>query len=108
DDVLEIVDLKYGKGVQVDAEGNPQLRLYALGAYNEFGALYDFQTVRMTIVQPRLDHVSTEELSLDELLAWGEIIKPIYQQANEGMGKFKARQHCLFYKVSRTCLSSLA
>src|SRR5690606_17957678 len=52
DDVLEIIDLKYGKGVQVDAENNPQLRLYALGAYNEFGALYDFQTVRMTIVQP--------------------------------------------------------
>jgi len=103
DDVLEIIDLKYGKGVQVDAEGNPQLRLYALGAYNEFGALYDFQTVRMTIVQPRLDHVSTEELSLDELLAWGERIKPIAQQAYEGKGEFKAGPHCRFCKARRTC-----
>ena len=103
DDVLEIIDLKYGKGVQVSAENNPQLRLYALGAYNEFGALYDFQTVRMTIVQPRLDHVSTEELSLDELLAWGESIKPIAQQAYEGKGEFKAGPHCRFCKARRTC-----
>ena len=103
DDVLEIIDLKYGKGVQVSAENNPQLRLYALGAYNEFGTLYDFQTVRMTIVQPRLDHVSTEELTLDELLEWGEQIKPIAKQAYEGKGEFKAGDHCRFCKARRTC-----
>src|SRR5690606_19680602 len=103
DGLLEIVDLKYGKGVAVSAEGNPQLRLYALGAVNEFSALFDFERIRTTIVQPRLDSVSSEELTLDELLEWGESIKPIAQQAYEGKGEFKAGPHCRFCKARRTC-----
>lgn len=103
DDVLEIIDLKYGKGVQVDAEGNPQLRLYALGAYNQFGMIYNFDRVRMTIVQPRLDHVSTEKLSLKELLQWGEEIKPIAQKAFKGEGEFNPGPHCRFCKARRSC-----
>ena len=55
-DVIEVIDLKYGKGVKVDAVGNPQLRLYGLGAAMLFGDIYDLNTVRMTIIQPRLDH----------------------------------------------------
>ena len=103
DDVLEIVDLKYGKGVPVSAENNPQLRLYALGAVNEFSVLFDFERIRTTIVQPRLDSVTSEELTLDELLEWGEQIKPIAQQAYEGKGEFKAGDHCRFCKARRTC-----
>lgn len=52
---IEVIDLKYGKGVKVEAKNNPQLRLYGLGASALFGDLYDFETVRMTIIQPRLD-----------------------------------------------------
>lgn len=100
---LEIVDLKYGKGVPVSAEDNPQLRLYALGAYNEFGFLYDFEAIRTTIVQPRLDRISTEELTVDELLQWGERIKPLAEKAFKGEGEFKAGSHCRFCKARHTC-----
>jgi hypothetical protein len=72
DDTIEIIDFKYGKGVRVDAKDNSQMRLYALGAFEIFGDLYDFDKVVMTIVQPRLDHVSTEELTVDELLTWAQ------------------------------------
>lgn len=103
DEAIEIVDLKYGKGVKIDAEGNPQLRLYALGAYNQFGALYDFDKVRVTIVQPRLDHISSEELTVEELLKWGEEIKPIAQKAFKGEGEFNPGPHCRFCKARRSC-----
>ena len=74
---IEVIDLKYGKGVKVDAVGNPQLRLYGLGAAALFGDIYDFDRVRMTIIQPRLDHISTEELSLADLQTWAEeVVKP--------------------------------
>ena len=69
---IEVIDLKYGKGVKVDAPGNPQLRLYALGAAALFGDIYEFDTARYTIIQPRLSHISTEEISLEDLLRWGE------------------------------------
>lgn len=69
---LQIHDLKYGRGVQVDAEQNEQLQLYALGALEQFGMLYDFETVRLFIHQPRLNHVSEWALTVEELLAFGE------------------------------------
>lgn len=71
DEAIEVIDLKYGKGVPVSAEGNPQTRLYGLGAINTFDALYDFSKVRMTIIQPRLASTSTEELTVEELVEWG-------------------------------------
>lgn len=68
---LEIVDLKYGLGVRVEAQGNPQLRLYAVGALEAFGDLLGVvETVRCTVFQPRLDHVDSEELPAEELRAW--------------------------------------
>lgn len=74
---IEVIDLKYGKGVKVDAISNPQLRLYGLGAAALFGDIYDFTRVRMTIIQPRLDHISTEEMSLTDLRTWAEeVVKP--------------------------------
>lgn len=72
DGVIHVVDLKYGKGVRVDAEGNSQMLLYALGAYNERSAICDIRKARMVIVQPRLDHISEAEINIAELLKWGE------------------------------------
>ncbi|EHP9581439.1 DUF2800 domain-containing protein [Salmonella enterica subsp. houtenae serovar 50:g,z51:-] len=69
---LQIHDLKYGKGVRVDAEQNEQLQLYALGALEQFSMLYDFETVRLFIHQPRLNHVSEWALTVEELRAFGE------------------------------------
>ena len=72
---LHIVDLKYGVGNKVDAINNPQLRLYALGAIQQWGFEHGIESVSMTIVQPRLDHISTETLKVEELLEWGEWVK---------------------------------
>lgn len=103
DGILEVIDLKYGKGVPVSAIENTQMRLYALGAYdiNEF--LYDVKSVRMTIVQPRLDSISTDEMSLEELLDWGEEIKPIAQRAFRGEGECTPCDYCNFCKARHTC-----
>lgn len=100
---LEVVDLKYGKGVRVEAQGNSQMMLYALGALHEYGWLYNAGRVRMTIVQPRLDNVSTSELSEDGLLFWGQKVKRIAEKAFEGRGDFRPGGHCRFCKARATC-----
>lgn len=101
---IEVIDLKGGRGVRVDAHDNPQMRLYALGAVNGFGMLYDIEKVTMTIIQPRLDSISTDEISLDELLEWGEmIVKPKAEMAFKGEGEYKASDHCRFCKVKAIC-----
>lgn len=92
---LEIIDLKYGKGVEVSAVDNPQLRLYALGAYEAFDMLYGFDTVEMTIYQPRLDNISSENISVAELLEWGESVKKAAQLANDdSVIECVAGKHC--------------
>lgn len=103
DKYFEIVDLKYGKGVPVSAINNSQMRLYALGMYEAFGYLYGADEVRMTIVQPRLDSVSTETISVDELLSWGEEVKKKAKIAFKGEGEFCAGSHCRFCKARNTC-----
>lgn len=103
DGILEVIDLKYGKGVPVSAIENTQMRLYALGAYDVNEFLYDVKSVRMTIVQPRLDSVSTDEMALEELLDWGEEIKPIAQRAWEGVGECTPCDYCNFCKARHTC-----
>lgn len=103
DGILEVIDLKYGKGVPVSAVENTQMRLYALGAYDVNEYLYDIKTVRMTIVQPRLDSVSTDEMALEELLDWGEGIKPIAQRAFNGEGECTPCDYCNFCKARHTC-----
>lgn len=103
DGILEVIDLKYGKGVPVSAVENTQMRLYALGAYDVNEFLYDIKTVRMTIVQPRLDSVSTDEMALEELLDWGEDIKPIAQRAWDGIGECMPCDYCNFCKARHTC-----
>ena len=104
DGILEVIDLKGGVGVKVHAEGNPQMRLYALGALNGYGFLYHIDTVQMTIVQPRLDHLSTDEMTAEALLEWAENeVKPKAELAFNGFGEFLPGPHCRFCKVSATC-----
>lgn len=104
DNTLDIVDLKYGKGVVVSAEDNPQMKLYALGALNLFDSLYDIQRVRMTICQPRLENISTYEISAEELENWAETeLRPKAQLAINGEGEFLPGEHCRFCRARFTC-----
>ncbi|NTW70648.1 MAG: DUF2800 domain-containing protein [Eubacteriaceae bacterium] len=101
---LHVVDLKYGKGVVVSAERNPQMMLYALGALSLFEMLYDIEKVSMTIIQPRVDNFSTYEISVDELLAWAEEeLKPKALLASTGGGEFCAGDHCRFCRARNQC-----
>jgi len=104
DDTLEVIDFKYGKGVQADASGNPQLRLYALGSYLLLGSLYDFTKVKTVVFQPRLNHVDSEELALDTLLDWAEnYVKPRAKLAYAGEGEFVVGDYCRFCKAGAHC-----
>lgn len=102
-DTLYITDFKYGKGVPVSAEDNPQMKLYALGAYLEYSFLYPIKNVKLAIIQPRLDSISEFELSIEELLAWGESIKPIAQKAFDGEGDYVPGEHCKFCRAKSQC-----
>ena len=104
DGVLEIIDFKGGRGVRVDANRNPQLMLYALAGLLEFDPLYDIHTVRMSIVQPRLNNTSTFEITPEELLRWAETkVAPTARLAIEGKGEYQAGEHCRFCKARFTC-----
>jgi len=104
DGIMEVIDLKYGKGVAVTAYGNPQIRLYALGSWAEYSFLYDIQEVRMTIVQPRLDSITTESMTVDELVKWAEeTVRPAALLADAGKGDFQAGEHCRWCKVKGNC-----
>lgn len=104
DDVLTIIDLKYGVGILVEAEKNPQMMCYALGALQLFDGIYDINKVSMTIFQPRREHISTFEITKEELLKWADtILAPTAQLAASGGGEFKAGAHCQFCKVKATC-----
>lgn len=100
---LHVCDLKYGKGVPVSAVGNPQMRLYALGALVAYGMLFDIHTVKMAIIQPRLDEISEDAMPVEELIAWGESIKPIAQLAFKGEGDYSPGDHCRFCKAKSVC-----
>lgn len=104
DDMIEIIDLKYGKGVPVYADNNPQTKLYGLGAWLMYGLLYDIKTIRMTIIQPRLESVTSEDISLEKLLYWADIIiRPAGIKAWYGLGETKAGKHCQFCKAKIDC-----
>jgi hypothetical protein len=101
---LHVVDLKYGRGVVVSAEKNPQMMLYALGALSLFDMLYDIKKVSMHIVQPRIDNFSTYEIAVDELLTWAEEeLKPKALLASTGGGEFCAGDHCRFCRAKNQC-----
>jgi len=105
-DMLDVVDYKHGKGVAVLAEGNGQLRLYALGALKMYEPIYGdaIKNVRMSIVQPRTNGEPTvETMSVEELREWGETIKPLAQQAYSGFGVFNPGDHCRFCRGKAQC-----
>lgn len=104
DGVLEVIDLKYGKGVPVSAYNNPQIRLYGLGAWWGYNYLYGINEVHMTIIQPRLDSVSTDIMSLQDLLDWADqVVKPAAVLAFAGEGDFCSGDHCRWCKVKGNC-----
>ena len=103
DGVLNLDDLKYGKGIKVEAPENTQLMLYGLGALKKFELMYDIHTLKLTIFQPRLDHVSSWIISVKDLLAWGEKIKPIAKKAYKGEGEQNSGDWCKWCKVKNHC-----
>lgn len=104
DGTMEVCDLKYGKGVPVSADNNKQMMLYALGAISEFSFLYDIEKVRMTIIQPRLDNISTFEVTVEDLVKWAEeYVRPRAELAIKGEGEFCAGDHCRFCRAKSVC-----
>lgn len=102
--LLNIVDLKYGAGIEVSADHNPQMMLYALGALEIFDGIYDIDTVRMTIYQPRKSNISIFEMPKDELLKWAETeLTPKAQLAYDGQGEFHCGEWCRFCKAKAEC-----
>lgn len=94
DKKLHIIDLKYGKGVPIQAEGNPQMRLYALGALETYDFLYDIEEIDMCIFQPRIDNIDDAVMTAAELRAWGEEIRPAAEKAFSGTEEYCAGNHC--------------
>lgn len=102
--ILRLSDLKYGKGVPVYADDNPQLKLYALGAYKEFSHIFDIDVIEINIYQPRLDNISTWGISVADLLDWAEnVLKPKAKLAYEGEGDFNPGKGCLFCRAKGVC-----
>mgnify|MGYP000141027797 FL=1 len=109
DGMAEVIDYKHGLGVLVSAEteefgGNPQLMCYCLGVIQMFDGIYDIDTVKMAIYQPRRDNISIHTMTKSELLRWAdEVLAPTAQLALKGEGEFKAGSHCQFCKAKATC-----
>ena len=103
-DTLTIIDYKYGVGVAVSAVDNPQMKLYALGALNDYGIALDVSRVEMHIYQPRINNISVDSLNVDELLEWAEkSVKPTADKACKGKGQYKAGEHCKFCPHAGRC-----
>ena len=104
DGKLHIVDFKYGQGVLVEAENNPQMKLYALGALELYDALYDITKVSMTIFQPRRANVNTWTVPVEELKAWAENeLKPKALMAYNGEGEYVPGEWCTFCRAAVRC-----
>ena len=103
-DTLTIIDYKYGQGVTVSAVDNPQMKLYALGALNDYGIALDVARVEMHIFQPRINNISRDSLTVEELTTWAEkTVKPIAQKAIKGKGAYEPGEHCRFCPHSGRC-----
>lgn len=105
DNTCHIIDLKYGRNVPVSAVGNTQLRLYALGAISTYNLIYNFNKVKVHIYQPRIDNISTEELTVSELIEWGDtVVKPAAEQAYKGEGEFNPGEtQCRWCLAKESC-----
>lgn len=100
---LHVIDLKYGKGVPVSSKDNPQMKLYALGAFTEYSFLYQIEQISMTIIQPRLDNISNDVITIDDLLNWGAEIAPTAQKAFFGEGEHVPGEWCRFCRTKALC-----
>ena len=104
DGVLKIVDFKYGAGAFIEATDNNQLKIYSLGILSMFDFLYEIDTVSLSIYQPRLQNISTWEISRESLVKWGEdTLRPIAKLAWEGKGELSAGEHCWFCRAKNEC-----
>lgn len=102
-DTLFVIDFKYGKGVAVSADHNPQMMMYALGAIQEYRLIYGITKVCMAIVQPRINNISEFEMPVSELVSWGkEKVTPAATEAVSA-GKFKPGEHCRFCRGKMQC-----
>lgn len=103
-DVVHVIDFKYGQGVLVEAETNPQMMLYALGALNLFDGIYDIEQVCMTIYQPRRENLSVFTIAKEELLDWANnVLQPKAELAFAGEGEYVAGDWCRFCRASVKC-----
>lgn len=102
-DTMTVIDYKYGQGVPVSAKDNPQMMLYALGALNDYGFVYDVDKVEMHIYQPRINNISVDSMTAADLLAWGESIKPTAELAAKGKGDYNPGAHCKFCPHAGRC-----
>lgn len=104
DGTLHIIDFKYGQGVLVSAEDNPQMKLYALGALDLFDGIYDIEMVSMTIYQPHRENVSTSTVSKENLYQWAEeVLKPKAELAFNGDGNYYPGEWCQFCRAAVKC-----
>lgn len=103
-ETIYIIDLKFGRGVEVSAIDNPQMRLYALGALDFFKKMYNLTKVVTRIDQPRIFNFSEEEISVSDLVKWGsEVVRPLAEKAFRGEGELIPGDHCRFCKAAATC-----
>ncbi len=103
-ETLTIIDYKYGQGVAVSAQDNPQMKLYALGALNDYGIALDVTEVEMHIYQPRINNISVDKILAVDLMEWAEkTVKPIAQKAIKGKGGYAAGSHCKFCPHAGRC-----
>ena len=101
---ITVIDYKYGQGVSVSAEDNPQMKLYALGALNLLGDLFELDTVELHIYQPRINNVSAWATTTPDLLEWAEkTVKPIAAKAIKGKGAYSAGAWCKFCPHAGRC-----
>lgn len=104
DGTMDVIDYKYGQGVAVSAEDNPQMMLYALGALNDFGIAYDVERIKTHIYQPRINNISVAEIRVTDLSDWAELtVRPIAQSAIWGEGEYKAGAWCKFCPHAGRC-----
>jgi hypothetical protein len=104
---IQVIDLKYGRGVRVEADGNEQLMLYALGAYHTFSALDDFENVTVRILQPRLSHASAWTISVKHLLEFAELATAAAQETQKPDAKCIAgEKQCLWCRAKATCVAA--
>lgn len=104
DGALHVIDLKYGKGVKVFAKDNPQAQLYALGAYAFYDTFLDIERVHVSIVQPSLDHIDEWEVSVDDLLRFGEVARAAAEATQDpNAPRIPGEKQCRFCKAKATC-----